>query len=649
MILIDYIVGIMFIVCFICFLNNIGSYILKEKSFFLYNVLIGYIVYCFFQFVGGFISSFLPHSWMVYKIYMVFIISLLFFYTCKKKHIKQIKEDLLKNIKKYFPIYFIAFVLLSMNLFNINYLWVGNHIDDGYYLMKVANAPFYNNFNIDYTSGLSSVVSLTRIVNTFEIDYAFWSNILHIYPSVFCKAIMTYFNYFMYIISFLSLYFILSKKETKKITWKDNCVLFPILIFGLTIDMLVNGNIIQQQDSWHFSNAAWYGSTFVRCMSLPLIVLSQLLFKDIKNKIVLYIMVCVTLFSKATQALPAIIIISISLFIIYYLPSIIKKINLSKKKYYIIMFILMLIVLILFIRFKLYPISNEEIKSYIFSQITVYFESPLILISLLFVILTLFISHNNYLKQYLYLVLMIHVFVFIPVLNYLFVRFSFYTFVTGRTITMLSYSLVLSGFICLWYLLEEINISLNKIVILYISFGLACCSIFSYQWRKYSGIKKSLNTLINNYYLIPDSTKKLSDYLNNLESKDNKPLSVIAPLWVWLGEDAHTLGAHLKINAHNIINLSANSRFNIYTSDIDFKDFSDWYNLVFETFNNNPNDAGYLGNMDVLINNYSIDIMILTNPEAKIVLEQRYNYHHVKTIESTEIVYYIMEIEIDKE
>lgn len=643
--MLDYFKGVMFLIFFVFLLSNLGNKILKSKYFFVYNLLVGYVIYCVLQFFGGFIAHFLPNSWLFYKIYMILMIVLISFVSFKKMDIKNVINYLYLHLKKYCIFYVLAGILLIFNIFNIEYLWIGNHIDDGYYLMKVATASSYNSFNINPPSGLATSFDFVRAINTYELDYAFWVNLLGIYPSVFCKFIITYFNYFIYILSFFSVYCIFTRKDENSITWKDTLVLSPIMIFVLTINMLVNYGIITQQDSWHFSNAAWYGSTFVRCASLPYLYLSQNIFKNNKIKFLSFVCVCIMLFSKASQALPAVTIISLSYLLVYYRKFIFSCIKHLIRKNNNLFFTILLsfIFLCLIMSLELYSKLNQDLVNYINGEIIIYFKSPLVILSLIFNIIYYFKTDNMKIKAFLLMLSMMHILIFVPGINYIFVKTSIYKFVAGRTITLLSYSLVLTAGICMYDLLCKLKIDCKRIISLYIVIGLLPCMLFSYNWRKNVGIKQTISILSNNIYLIPDSTKALSDYLDTIDSLDNEPISVISPLWVNLDSGAHTLGAHLKISATEIVNLSANTRYPIGKKDNEFSSFSSDYNNIFEHYNANPYENKE--NMEKLLSNFSIDVLIFTNENAKNEVCNNFNYKFINQITGNGINYYIVQLQ----
>lgn len=639
----DYIKGILFIVFFLIFLNFFGKKILKEKSVFHYNIVVGYIIYSTFHFLGAFSIGFISNSWVIYKIYMiVFLLLCIIWLLCsyRKIVIKNILFYIGDHLKKYFPIYIIAAILLCFSVMNIDYLWMGNHLDDGFYMMKVSNAANYDTFRVEYTNGFLSNFSLARGFNTYELDYAFWVDLLGIYPSIFCRAIISYFNYFFYIIVFFDVYCILFKKET--ICWKDTILMSPILLFGLSSEMLVNNGIIIQQDSWHFSNAAWYGSTFVRCTTIPLLYISQQLFNKYLEKLIIFVLTCITLFSKASQALPAVSIVVLSFILVYLISDIYEyfKIKSDVHKYFFLVFLISLFAGYIFFGLKLYPGCNEEIKTVISYNLTNYFKSPIIIAALMIFTITILKTKDISLKKLVLFILGIHIFIFVPIFNFMFIKLSVYSFVAARTITMLSYSVFIISLICLVKLLNEFKMNSKIIITSFGIFGICICLLFMDYTRTNIGIKSTISTLYRNIYLIPDSTKELSDYLADLSKKDD--ITVMTPHLVIYQGRHHALGIFVKTTPANYKCVSSLSRYPIVVNS-EFDGFNNIGETIFNAFNSNPYSKVNVDKFFSMINDYPINIFAFTNPDA-VNIAERFGFDHINTITSDDpnLSYYIV-------
>lgn len=638
--MIDYVKGLLFVILFIFFINGIGKNILGKKGFFIYNIIVGYIIYCVIQFVGAFISTVLLKSYMFYVIYMICFVLMVGVYLLKQINYKNLLNDFVNHFKKYFPIYIMAFILVCFSLLNVEYLWQGNNLDDGYYIMKIANMGKYNSFQVNYTNGFFEQQSFIRMINTYEMDYNFWVNILCVTPVIFCKVIISYFNYMFYIISFLSLYCFLNKIDKDNITWKTSLIMLPILLFCLTQTMLVKYNIIWQQDSWHFSNAAFYGSTFVRCVSIPVLLFVLLYFITFKQKMIYFVLVCIMLFSKASQALPVIVIFCVGYMFTYGLIEIMKLIK-NNKKILIIIVLMCLYIMMSFILEKYVPVSLKEAINI---QISYYFQSPLNIISIIILLCGLFFEDIN-MKKIAIFFIVIHLCVFVPYLNNLFLLMSQYTFVVGRTITALSFSMFLMAVMILYKLSVHFLRNVHIILTLYLTFAISFCGLYLYDLKGTYGIKSTVRTLIENKYLIPNVTLELSSKLEDICQKNKRKETVISPLWTVENSVSHGLGVFLMLNAPDIYNLSVLDRYPIEIKEGDFAGFSIEDKNIFENFNAFPEIEENQNNILMLLKKYPIDILIINNEKSKDWLLKHTNYVLKDQCSGSQLTYYIFKLE----
>lgn len=638
--MLNYLKGLFFIILFIFFINGIGKKILKKEELFIYNIIIGYITYCVIQFIGAFISTVLLKSYTFYMVYMICFVIIVSAYLLKQINLKNLVNDFIDHFKKYFLIYIMAFILVCFSLLNVEYLWQGNNLDDGYYIMKIANMSKYNSFQINYTNGFFEHLSFVRMINTYEMDYSFWVNILHISPVIFCKVIISYFNYVFYITSFLSLYCFMNKINKDNITWKISFILLPILLFCLTQTMLVKYNIIWQQDSWHFSNAAFYGSTFVRCVSIPVLLFVLLFFNTFKQKGIYFIMACIMLFSKASQALPIISIFCISYIFTYGLIELMKLIKNNKK----ILIIIVLMCLYIVMSFVLEKYVSVSLKEAINIQVSYYFQSPLNIISIIIMLCGLFFGYTN-MKKIVIFFMVIHLCVFVPCFNDLFLLMSQYTFVVGRTITALSFSMFLIAVMILYKLSVHFLRNVNIILTLYLTVAISFCGLYLYDLKGTYGIKSTVRTLIENKYLIPNVTLELSSKLEDICQKNKRKETVISPLWTVENSVSHGLGVFLMLNAPDIYNLSVLDRYPIEIKEGDFVGFSIEDKNIFENFNAFPEIEENQNNILMLLKKYPIDILIINNEKSKDWLLKHTNYVLEDQCIGSQLTYYILKKE----
>ena len=87
-------------------------------------------------------------------------------------------------------------VLIFLALMNVDYLWNGNHTDDGYYLSKIRMAPYVSSYvDYNYATGFTAPGSIVRNLNTFEIEAAFYCQILGMEATIYAKVFLSAIHY----------------------------------------------------------------------------------------------------------------------------------------------------------------------------------------------------------------------------------------------------------------------------------------------------------------------------------------------------------------------------------------------------------------------------------------------------------------------
>ena len=77
--------------------------------------------------------------------------------------------------------------------------WYGNHLDDGYYLTKIATIASGCENNIDNIPvGVGKGLGITYLLNTWEIESAFYIKMLHVTPSLYIRLFQSGFNYYLF-------------------------------------------------------------------------------------------------------------------------------------------------------------------------------------------------------------------------------------------------------------------------------------------------------------------------------------------------------------------------------------------------------------------------------------------------------------------
>lgn len=630
----SYIMGIIFLLFFITLTSQLGKKITSNNNF-VCNVIIGHVIYCTLQFFGGFLCNFLPSSWLIYKIYMIIVVLGLCYYAFKDvKFDKTITTKLKVHIKVYYPIYLISALLLAVSFFSRAYLTIGNHLDDAYYLLKAATASSYDSLQVNFTSGGLETHGIVRILNTFELDYAFWIDILKIYPSVFCKAVMGYFSFFIYLCGILSFIFAFFKSKIENINWKKVSLCLIILVFAYW-SLLNVANLYRSQDTWHFTYAPWYGSTYVRVMTLPILAIPTMYKWSYKNRIIFFIGGCITLVSKAGQAVPAIACVTFAIVLTYYY----KEILAYLKKHTIIKYLLIIVtILMLVVICTILPkFINELLAVQMPATTNIYFESLLIKICLAILVLSFLFIKDKRIKSYIICLFLMHIFLLLPGFNNLFILMCGYNFVLARTVTMLSYFTIILAYLCVILVIEKTQFKKYITTVIVIG-SLLFTTTYMVHWQMSEGFRGTIGNLIFNPYLIPQSTKELSSYLDAFDEE----LYVLTPQSVLLSGQAHHPGCFVRIGAPKVISLSPD-RFTADGYKGEFANFTSDDALIYHHFNYDSGNVESQEQVGNILEEFPIDILVLTSVEAKDIIESNYNYSLIHTVEDRAITYFVLQ------
>lgn len=632
-VIISYGCGILFIIVGIFVLQQFGKVLTNDKHLFSENLLIGYVCYIFMQFILGFITQILRLNFYVYVVLMIIMVCFLLYFTFvyhkKYLYLVDYKVKIVRHLSSYWLIYLLAVVLVLFSALNITYMWLGNHQDDGLYLLKVALLPeLGNTYDVNYATGFQETLALSRLINTFELDYAFWSKMLFIHPSVFCKIIMAFFNYVLVLNGFN----LIIQKIRNDQSNKASILLCSILLFSINPETMVNHGIMNQQDAWHFNTAMWYGSAIVRCLG-PVLLLYPFI-EDIKitvSKVCWFGLTAIALVSRASQALPLVYLCIMGIIIIYLCFN--KKEN-KWKRYLMLLFILFVLMIL--------PNASDSLhyeSSVLFSQ---YMSTPLFIFAMLIVILVPIIMRKKEMIYISLLFIVMFVIAYIPTLNSAFVHLSTVSFVIGRTLTMFSFYFILLAGIYLGILLEHILHSKLACVLLYASFGCLCSGIYMISLQTNFGLLNTLDRLIYNPNMIPVSTEELSKKLQKIAENINVPIYAIGPSWVNIKGFSHVLGTTLRIDAKDVYSISAIHRFPNMTESSVFKDFDDAKQNEFEMFRAEPTVAENKEIMKNLLKKYPINLIYDVSRETSDVLQKEFGYHLINTVQGEDRSYYIL-------
>lgn len=628
--MLDYIKGAIFIPLFIYFLFLFGKSIKKSGNF-SENLIYGFVFYTCLQFIGGFVSQCINLPWMIYKLYMITVIVGIVGFIVWKKNAYFSSIDIKIHFKKYWLIYAIAFVFVCLSCLNLQYQWNANLVDDGYYLHKIRMAPFVENYaDYNYAVGFPAPGSIIRNVNTFEIEAAFYVDILGMDASVYAKVFLSFLNYTLILHTIYWFYCTLLKSERVKMLM---IAIIPILFFGIYQELMVNFNVLYLQDSWHFNTAVWYGSALVRCMGLFLLITPFIEdFKLTKRKAIFFLCSSIALFSKASQALPLVYIV----FFVYLFLFSLNRIK-NKKKLFACYIIILGIMIVL-------PVSDDiAIRNFVVIQQLGQNSNILIIKISYFLIAVSYLLDIRKIRKWNNWLVLAGCIIFIPRINTLFLYVSVYDFVAARTVTLFFFSLIVTAFVYAYMLLTKVITNRKEMVVLYGLVAIVLTSIPLISINRNLGLINTVSTVINNNKLQPGSTLALGDALENISETKGKVLDVLMPMWVVINGTPHPVASMVRYNAMNIHSIGTVPRYGSLYEDNPYYTYTEGVHVNFERWHSGEDgDKQILQN---LLDTYSnIDCIVVYFDSAKDRLEDEFGYKIKEKIllEDNVHYYYVM-------
>ncbi|MBM6879742.1 hypothetical protein H6A09_03570 [[Clostridium] spiroforme] len=549
--------------------------------------LIGFFVVFFISFIVGLPCQFFHLNWVIYKYTYLFLLILIIIYsvyTEKENYIgkkNEIISTIVKHIKYNWFIYFLCVIFLFFALTNI-LMYYQNNYDDAYYLGKVINQigakqlSMENYYNGSLTNG---ALDITRVLNTYEITYGFFSTIFHISPVFFCRVTMAVHNYVLvfFVYKLLAQFFV-------KNNISQYCLL-PFVFLIISSGYAMEGNTpfsINMFDGWQFQSAIWYGGSVVRTIAIPTILIfsESLIERFYLKNIVFLCIVYVTFLSFSTIFLIYGIIVTLLLFISKGLIQLNDgKIKNKIKKIDAILCIVIPIFLLFFSKLidKLSFIGTanyySNLSNYIDFSNWYFYGDTFIYYALALFILSYFIFKSTMSKFVSIFMILVFLIVFTKLFYELIIVSSgFFWFVGLRFSTSIQLMLTFMIGCLILYLFDKF---FNKKFIIGLFSLVLTFSVLSYIYTHIEEIKQqnwlasgmteygySIYPLIKNDEMMPNVMCEVGAYFNNKEY-GNYPLLVPESM-NWDGYPMYTNGF---VFASNRIELCTNNGANNLSKD----------------------------------------------------------------------------------
>lgn len=504
--------------------------------------------------------------------------------------------------KKNYFLFVISFALIFVFLLQFDLIWINNHLDDGYYLVKIATLPYLENpFTTTYATGLPAAATSfdSYALSSYELEHSIYLYLLHMDPVVYCRIFLNAFNYFLAastVSAFTESIFLDKKYFNKKMFQYFGMIL---LFFSFEYLYMQAKGLFIVQDAWQFSSAMWFGSSIPRVLGVMWIILLFVNIKEIGWKQIMGAgIISVVLISKSSIALPTVIITGVSFLIAYALTS--EKQNIK--------FGILLIALLIALGVILpdNTVRNDLILSIFQSD----FKSFLFVGCLLLAVLgSILFFGNKTVRRTMLTLFLSYLLIVVPEINDTFESVSMYDFVARRYQTTLIYTTVIIAFIFFMVLCLKYLKPLRKVLIT-ASFLLLLAGAVLTTIPIYGNPLNTLNIMKNNSKIIPESTVELSEELERL-AIENGELNVLCPEWVNVDNHRHALSVMLRTYAPNVNVVTALTRYSSVSEDNDFYGFNAEDQGAFTLFVSNPDNTNYY-NLDAVLKEYPINCLVTT-------------------------------------
>lgn len=563
----EYIVCFIFWMLFTVFLVLLGKAAAGEKKSESHFLTTGYLVYSFPVAVCGLIVQFLNLPWIVFAGCMAVIWVVLcgyIIYVRKKKDAELFRVKLGLYIRENWILYVILAAFTVMLFFYFRGFWLGNHLDDGYYITKVATLPYTTTgYASNYAVGVERCGFDSYILNTWELEASVYVKLLGVNPALFLRLFQSVFYYFLFLNVVKGFAENILTKLNVKI--KSSLIQFPILItllFGMYYIFLFSYNILPLRDTFHFNTGMFLGATMPKMLGIILLLFYFTEVSRINLKMILSVAaISLVMISKTTIVLPIIIVTAVSYFIVSLLMNYGKKEKVSAVA-----------VLLLYCVAGFILPGSAGCQETLYADVRQSLHSPVVIASLV-IFLGSFLLKERVINKINGVMILIAACMIIPEMNDVFEQASVYRFVSGRAWTTWIYTLIILSSIYLCAIFLKLKAKERFIKAGYLVIGMILMAGIPYGFNKTgdtlvpgdpvaeTDVKNSIRVILGNKYFMPESTMRLGEKLEKLTKESGEKLYVVTPNWVYPNGTMHGLSVMIRTYAPDIVSVSAVERF----------------------------------------------------------------------------------------
>lgn len=612
----DYIICAIFWVVFIFGIYAFGNVLIPSKEEQSVKFVAGYLVYSFFVAIGGISVQLLNLKWSLFAIYMsILLVTIIVIIAYKKRKSGAIFTITVKEYIQYnWFLFVLCAILCFMLLFYFRSFWYGNHLDDGYYITKVATIPIDGgNYTNNVSAGTGNWTTFSYLLNTWELEASFFVKILKVTPTVYLRFFQSGFNYFVFFNCVLGF----GKKiaevvEKDKDTKSMQYILGFCLLFFVYYVYMQDTKIFFLRDMFHLNTAMYYGSSIAK---LVVIMCALMFYMDEKNINLRMIVgvgcISVVMISKSSIVLPIVVVIIVSSSITW-----LTQNPDNRKK------ILGVIIGILYIALGVIIPNDSGIQQEVYTYVKLMIESPV-----MWICVVIFICSFGMKEKVVYrlncIMFVSGVMIVVPQINDVFENCSVYGFVGGRAWSMWVYTFVILNVIYSYILLRKVcKEKIVKSLYIAITFGMTVLLIHGFKtdggelfvtdkMPAITSLKESLSVILHNRKFLPNSTIELGEELEDISNDRGKKLYVLSPQWSGIDGTAHSLCTQLRTVAPSIISVSAIERYPVDQNC----ELYGYDQNVYDEFNGQPSDET-LKPLEEAVAKYKINCYVTQNKDC---------------------------------
>ena len=621
----EYMICFLFWGCFIVLLYCLGRALFPQKNHRSESLLLGYLGYSAAVSAGGIVIQFLNLKWMYFEIYMVLVWCVILgyiVYRVKKKKVRLFQGTLADLLKENWVAILVCVILTALLLLYYNAYWYGNHLDDGYYITKIATMPYNaTGFRTNYSVGVGKSGIDSYVLNTWELEASVYVKLLGVSVTLFLRLFQSAFHIFLMVNCVLVFAYRIFEVIDRRLEKKEiqiPCVI--LILFGTYYLFLQDTNLFFLRDAWQFNSGMFLGSSVVRMLGIFLLLFEYIGAEKITKETVLGVMlISFVLITKSSTALPLIVIVAYA-----YLST--WLIVMGQKK--MIKAAGALLIVLWGITSVIVPNSiNQQTEVFLYGRIAL--RSPVFIVCTIIFIASFWLK-NRAVNQLNATVILMIAMMMVPQFNDIFEQLSMYAFVAGRTWTVLGYTYIALNSIYLYIMLRKVVKMKWAVQGAYGVMAAASTAVAVISFQMYGGelflteeppvkadLKANLNVIYNNHYFVPNSSILLGQDLETLQEENGEQLYVVCPELVAIDGAAHSLASQIRIFAPDIISVSAVNRYSVDEDCVLYG----YEQSVYDEFVCSPGDAS-AEKFAEAVKKYGINCVLTINADCENYLEE---------------------------